>query len=194
MMVKEKAKNKARNLIFLVPVLLSGMQLAGQEILTLSDAIRIGLENNYSIIIQKNDAQIAGNNNTPGNAGLLYQERGRGMLAQTGEFVWIDTKGDKKIISHEADKEDLIRKNYYRPQEWNEYTIIARGNHIVQILNGFPTVEIIDEDPAGRSLEGILVSLRKIPSKGYLGIKIIEVYKLLSRLRAPEGFNKNFPV
>jgi outer membrane protein TolC len=37
----------------------------------LPDAIRIGLENNYSIIIQKNDAQIASNNNTLGNAGFL---------------------------------------------------------------------------------------------------------------------------
>jgi outer membrane protein len=71
MMVKVKAKIKTGKLIFLLPVLLSGMHLAGQEILTLSDAIRIGLENNYSIIIQKNDAQIAGNNNTLGNAGFL---------------------------------------------------------------------------------------------------------------------------
>ena len=45
--------------------------LAAQQVLTLSDAIRIGLENNYSIIIEKNNAQIASNNNTLGNAGFL---------------------------------------------------------------------------------------------------------------------------
>jgi len=60
-----------KKLIPLLVILFSGFHLAGQEILTLSDAVRIGLENNYSIIIQKNDAQIATNNNTIGNAGFL---------------------------------------------------------------------------------------------------------------------------
>ncbi|MCK9400926.1 MAG: TolC family protein [Bacteroidales bacterium] len=60
-----------KKLIPLLVILFSGFHLAGQEILTLSDAVRIGLENNYSIIIQKNDAQIATNNNTLGNAGFL---------------------------------------------------------------------------------------------------------------------------
>ena len=42
-----------------------------QESLTLEDAIRIGLENSYSIKISKNNIQIAQNNNTLGNAGFL---------------------------------------------------------------------------------------------------------------------------
>lgn len=42
-----------------------------QDTLSLMDAIRIGLENNYAIRIQKNEQQIAGNNNTLGNAGML---------------------------------------------------------------------------------------------------------------------------
>jgi len=70
-MQQKKAKNMVRNLILLLLVLCNGFHLAGQEILTLTDAVRIGLENNYSIIIQKNDAQIATNNNTLGNAGFL---------------------------------------------------------------------------------------------------------------------------
>ncbi len=52
-------------------IVCSSFHLSGQEILTLPDAVRIGLENNYSIIIQKNDAQITSNNNTLGNAGFL---------------------------------------------------------------------------------------------------------------------------
>jgi outer membrane protein TolC len=55
----------------LVTVFITGNALFAQEILTLQDAIRIGLENNYSIILRKNDAQIAGNNNSIGNAGML---------------------------------------------------------------------------------------------------------------------------
>ncbi len=42
-----------------------------QGILTLDEAIKIALENNYSIKIAKSNQQIAENNNTRGNAGML---------------------------------------------------------------------------------------------------------------------------
>lgn len=42
-----------------------------QDILTLDDAIAIGLENSFSIRIARNETQIAQNNNTLGNAGFL---------------------------------------------------------------------------------------------------------------------------
>lgn len=42
-----------------------------QEILTLEEAIRIGLESSYSIQIAQNNVEIAKNNNTIGNAGYL---------------------------------------------------------------------------------------------------------------------------
>ena len=70
-MKKKSGKHIMRRQGLILFILISGLNLSGQEILTLSDAIRIGLENNYSIIIQKNDARIASNNNTPGNAGFL---------------------------------------------------------------------------------------------------------------------------
>lgn len=43
----------------------------GQEMLQLQDAISIGLTQNYGIIISKNIAAEAGNNASPGNAGML---------------------------------------------------------------------------------------------------------------------------
>ncbi len=42
-----------------------------QEKITLQDAFTIALKNNYSILVSKNESQIAINNNIPGNAGLL---------------------------------------------------------------------------------------------------------------------------
>ncbi len=45
--------------------------LSAQELLTVEDAMRIALENNYNIRISAYDAQIAAAENTPGNAGLL---------------------------------------------------------------------------------------------------------------------------
>ncbi len=45
--------------------------LSAQEMLTLEQAIDIGLKNNYQISIERNNAVIAVNNNSLGNAGLL---------------------------------------------------------------------------------------------------------------------------
>jgi len=42
-----------------------------QELLTLDKAIETALKNNYGIIVARNEARIAENNNSPGNAGFL---------------------------------------------------------------------------------------------------------------------------
>jgi len=47
------------------------MQVFAQEKLSLTDAVALALKNNYSILNFKNEATIAANNNTAGNAGLL---------------------------------------------------------------------------------------------------------------------------
>src|SRR6185436_1723283 len=40
--------------------------------------------------------------------------------------------------------------------EWNDYTVIARGNRLTHKVNGQVTAEVIDHDPNARSLEGVL--------------------------------------
>lgn len=60
---------KIYSIILLLTVTLIGTQ--GQEIFSLKQCIEIGLEKNYSIRISQNDAQIASNNATLGNAGYL---------------------------------------------------------------------------------------------------------------------------
>ncbi len=61
--------NKILALSFLLFLISS--TLKGQDTLGLDDAIQIGLKNNFSIIIARNDLQIATNNNSIGNAGML---------------------------------------------------------------------------------------------------------------------------
>ena len=51
--------------------ILSVTQNSAQEILTLEDAVKIALENNYEIKISKNDLLIDQNNAVIGNAGML---------------------------------------------------------------------------------------------------------------------------
>jgi hypothetical protein len=84
--------------------------------------------------------------NTPGKVGFLYHEAGRGWLVNVGDFMVIDKDGKKNVISKVADKDELIKDGYYKEKDWNEYTIIAQGNHIIHYLNGYQTIELIDND------------------------------------------------
>ena len=101
-------------------------------------------------------AEISG---VPGSVGLLMHE-GRGALADVGEFVVIDSDGKRQVLGAVADKAALARANYYKGKGadetpvWNDYTIIARGNHLVHLINGYQTVELIDNDITNRDLEG----------------------------------------
>ena len=45
--------------------------LEAQTLLTVDDAVKIALKNNYGILVARNDAAISKNNNTIGNAGML---------------------------------------------------------------------------------------------------------------------------
>jgi len=95
--------------------------------------------------------------NTQGKVGFLYEERGRKYLANVGEKVEIGPDGKPKVTEALGDKQkDFIQKGYYKNKDWNEYRIVARGNHLEHWLNGFKTVEVTDNDPKSRASEGIL--------------------------------------
>jgi len=57
-------------ILLLFVTTLSSVQ-AQENILTLEEAIRTGLENNFSVKIAKNDQEVAANNFSRGNAGML---------------------------------------------------------------------------------------------------------------------------
>jgi len=73
-----------------------------------------------------------------------------------GQFVLIDRQGNKRVVSDVADRDKLIEAGYYNKGDWNEYHIIAEGNHIKHYLNGCQTIELIDDDPRGSAREGVL--------------------------------------
>jgi len=84
--------------------------------------------------------------NSPGKVGFLYHEGGRAYLANVGEFVVIDAKGNREVVGSVNNKDELIKAGYYKEKDWNEYHIIAQGNHIIHYLNGYKTIELIDND------------------------------------------------
>lgn len=94
--------------------------------------------------------------NAPGKVGFLYHERGRGWMVNVGDIMVVDKQGKKNVVGKIADVEALKAAGYYHSRDWNEYVIICRGNHIVHYLNGYQTIEMIDEDIKGRLLQGKL--------------------------------------
>ena len=70
-----------------------------QELLTLDSAIQMGIQNNYSVRIAKNDAAIATNNVTPGNAGFLPSIDAYGTLTQG-----INNSNQKYLSGQEVEK------------------------------------------------------------------------------------------
>jgi hypothetical protein len=94
--------------------------------------------------------------NSPGKAGFLYHEKGRKHLALVGQKIEIDETQAPKVVGSLATRDELIARGYYKAKEWNDYRIVARGPHLQHYLNGIQVVDVLDQDPKGRSLEGIL--------------------------------------
>ncbi|TDD93824.1 TolC family protein [Flavobacterium cellulosilyticum] len=63
--------NSKKRYLLLFLVLFSVLHLQAQEILTIENATKIALENNFEIKIASNNAKIGENNNTIGNTGML---------------------------------------------------------------------------------------------------------------------------
>lgn len=85
-----------------------------------------------------------------GLTAMIYEERGRGIIAKRGEKVVVSKDGKKKAAALEGkfDKVDLT--------QWNEMHIVARGSHITHSLNGQLVAELTDQQEDARKLEGLL--------------------------------------
>ena len=85
-------------------------------------------------------------------SGILYEEKGRGILAQRGQKVVIhegDAADKPKIeVTGEVGKSDEIQAAIH-PADWNDYKIIAKGGHLQHFINGKQTVDVTDETAIG---------------------------------------------
>jgi len=88
-------------------------------------------------------------------SGINYEERGRGILAKRGKKVVAkDGKGPYEKTETFADTDELQSK--IKQEDWNEYHIIAKGNHLIHKINGNVTCEVIDEGKKDSRRSGIL--------------------------------------
>ncbi|MEI6713621.1 MAG: family 16 glycoside hydrolase [Verrucomicrobiota bacterium] len=91
--------------------------------------------------------------------GMLQEERGRGILARFGQKVRLTQNAQNpKTANIQVTGSTGVEPVFPQPirsKEWNEYVIIAKGNHLQQFINGKLTVDVTDDDPAGAS-EGVI--------------------------------------
>lgn len=86
--------------------------------------------------------------------GILYEERGRGILVPRCKKVIVHEDGSKEVVGSTCEEKDLLGS--LKKGDWNEYVVIAKGNHLVQKINGLTTMELTDNQKEKSRAEGIL--------------------------------------
>jgi 3-keto-disaccharide hydrolase len=86
--------------------------------------------------------------------GDLYEERGRGLLAKGCDKVEISEGGTRVVVGKTCDRSELAKAVRWR--DWNDYRVIARGERLLQEINGIVTVDVIDKERNKARAEGVL--------------------------------------
>jgi hypothetical protein len=86
--------------------------------------------------------------------GLLYEEAGRAFLAPRGTVTYIAPDGTKGVIGQIKTADEL--KAAFKPGDWNQFHLVARGNTLVHIINGQVMAACIDDDLRARSMAGLI--------------------------------------
>ena len=76
-------------------------------------------------------------------SGINYGERFRGILADRGKHGYIAKDGKKSVKEDFGDQAELQKE--IKQEEWNDYHIIAKGNHFVHMINGTKMSELTDD-------------------------------------------------
>ena len=90
-------------------------------------------------------------------SGILYEERGRGILAQRGQKTVIkDNDGKHTVEVAGSVGESAAIQEKIKNEDWNDYVVIAKGNHLQHFINGQQTIDVVDEQEAKAAKSGVL--------------------------------------
>jgi hypothetical protein len=82
-------------------------------------------------------------------SGILYDEAGvaggRGIMAARGEKVVWDENNKKQVVGSTGNSAEI--QAAIKSEDWNDYTIVAKGNELKHVINGRTTVEVTDKSP-----------------------------------------------
>jgi hypothetical protein len=107
----------------------------------------------------------------------MHSREGHELLAANGSKTVIDESGNRETTK-------LSDRATMRPEgEWNDYHILAKGQHITLRVNGQVSTELIDREEGHYDLSGILgLQLR---SGDPMTVQFKDIY--LKRLSNPSG-------
>src|SRR5579862_6308100 len=74
--------------------------------------------------------------------GQVYEERGRGFVALRGQIVYVGDGQKPGAIGSLGDDAQL--KSLIKNDDWNDLHIIARGNTLIQLINGRVMSIVVD--------------------------------------------------
>lgn len=89
--------------------------------------------------------------------GVIMEYTLREILAERGQKVVIDKDGKKSVLGSIGDQAELL--SHVKDKQWNNYTVIAKGGHIVLKINDVIMCELEDNDP-------------KMPTSGKLALQV----------------------
>ncbi len=91
----------------------------------------------------------------PTYTGILYEERmTRGIMAARGEKVVWDKDCNKQVVGSFGTSDELSK--FIKRGDWNDYIVIARGNHLQHFINGKQMVDVVDDCASKRASSGVL--------------------------------------
>ena len=117
--------------------------------------------------------------------GANYEERGRGLLAKAGERTVIGADGKVQVAGQVGERAQIIAAIHH--EDWNDYDILAVGNHVVERINGVVSCEFTDEQPEKRALQG-LVGLQMHAGFPHFTVQFKDI--MLKRLKLSDNRRK----
>ena len=106
-------------------------------------------------------------------AGMLYEERGRGILMSPGQTIRVSAPDAAAVAAAQADKkakgkakakveilgtatkpEEILAA--YKLGEWNELRIVANGQRLQHYLNGKLAADVTDTDATAGAKDGVI--------------------------------------
>lgn len=114
-------------------------------------------------------------------SGILYEERGRGILAKRGEQVLVKAdpadagKVVKEVTGSVGDSQAI--QEGINISEWNEYRVIAHGNRLEHFINGMKTIEVTDTHEKGAKTGVLALQMHAGPpmTVEFKDIKLVEI-------------------
>ena len=86
-------------------------------------------------------------------SGILYEEKGRGIIANRGEQVIVLENGEKEITKFTTS--ETIQGKIHS-EAWNDYKIVANKNQLQHFINNTKTVDVTDEEVSKSADSGVI--------------------------------------